>query len=183
VNKIVGNSIITENAASARTKGFEVEFRAQPVEGIALNADLTYLDAKFQKFVTGHPARPELGELDLAGNRLVNAPKWAINAGAEFDLPIGLPGRLSLRGDMAYSSRVYFTEFNELSTSQKGVATFDLSLLYESDSGWRASIFAKNLGNEKIISNAFIAAAATGFAINGGFKAPRTYGVRVGYSF
>jgi iron complex outermembrane receptor protein len=183
VNKIVGNSIITENAASARTKGFEVEFRAQPVEGISLNADLTYLDAKFQTFVTGHPARPELGQIDLSGNRLVNAPKWAANAGAEFDLPVGLPGRLSLRGDMAYSGRVYFTEFNELSTSQKAVATFDLSLLYESDSGWRASIFAKNIGNEKVVSNKFIAAAATGYAINGGFKAPRTYGVRVGYSF
>ncbi len=183
VNKVVGNSIVTENAASARTKGFEVEFRAQPAEGIALNADLTFLDAKFQSFMTGHPARPELGQLDLSGNRLVNAPKWAFNAGAEFDLPVGLPGRLSLRGDMAYSSRVYFTEFNELSTSQKGVATVDVSLLYESDSGWRASLFAKNIGNEKIASNLFVAAMATGYAINGGFKAPRTYGVRVGYSF
>jgi iron complex outermembrane receptor protein len=183
VNKIVGNSIITENAASARTKGFEVEFRAQPVTGIALNADLTYLDAKFQDFTTAHPARPELGQLNLSGNSLVNAPKWSANAGAEFDLPVGLPGRLSLRGDMTYSSRVYFTEFNELPLSQKSVALFDLSLMYESDNGFRASIFAKNIGNEKVVSNKFVAAGLTGFAMNGGFKAPRTYGVRIGYSF
>ncbi|QTH20934.1 TonB-dependent receptor [Rhizorhabdus wittichii] len=182
VNRIINVSIVTENAAAARVKGAEVELRARPVEGVTLNADATYLDATFRKYSTKHPARPELGLLDLSGNRLANAPKWSLNAGAEFDLPIGVPGRLSARGDVAWTGKVYFTEFNENLLSQDAVATVDASLQYESEDGhWRASLFGKNLTNRKIVANKFIAAQTTGFALNGGFKPPRTYGLRVGY--
>ncbi|WP_255326516.1 TonB-dependent receptor [Sphingobium sp. EM0848] len=184
VNKIVGNSIITQNAAAARVKGLELETRAQPVPGVNLNAALTFLDTKFVSFITQNPARPENGNVDLKGNRLVNAPKVAINAGAEVDLPLNVPGRFSLRGDLTYSGRIYFTEFNEKALSQGAVALIDASLQYESaDQHWSASLFVKNLTNKKVISNKFVAAALTGYAINGSFKPPRLYGVRVGYKF
>lgn len=184
VNKIVGLAIVTENAATARLKGLELEMRAAPVNGVLLNADLTYLDTKFRSYVTGHSARPELGQVNLKGKHLVNAPKWTVNMGAELDLPLGLAGRASVRGDMAYSSRIYFNEFNEDNLSQKGVALFNASLQYESqDQRWRTSLFVKNLTDEKVASMKFIASPVTGFALNGFYKAPRTYGVRIGYRF
>lgn len=184
VNRIEGNSITTLNAASAEIKGVELEIRAKPVPGILLNADVSYLDAKFTEFRTGHPARPEWGMLDLSGNRLPNAPKWSMNAGAEVDIPAGLPGRLSLRADLNWTGKVYFTEFNEDRLSQGSVAWTDASLQYDSeDEHWRASLFVKNLTNEDVKTNVFIAAGTTGFALNGGFKPPRTYGVRIGYRF
>jgi len=184
VNKIVGNSIITQNAAAARVKGLELELRAQPVNGVNLNAALTYLDTEFVSFITQNPARPEAGDVNLKGNRLVNAPRLALNGGAEAELPVGLPGRLSLRGDVAYSGRIYFTEFNEKALSQGPAAIVDASLLYESgDQHWQASLFVRNLTDKKVVSNKFVAAALTGYAVNGSFKPPRTYGVRVGYKF
>ncbi len=184
VNKLVGNSIVTENAASARVKGFELEVTAKPVPQLDLNLAITYLDARFREFETKNPARPELGILNLSGNHLANAPQWAINGGAEVELPVGLPGRLSLRGDVAYSSRQFFTEFNDDRLSQKPVALVDASLQYESsDERWRASLFVKNLTDQKVRSNVFVAAQTTGFAMNGGYKPPRMWGASVGYSF
>ncbi|QKS01984.1 TonB-dependent receptor [Sphingomonas sp. CL5.1] len=184
VNQIVGNSIITKNAAAAKITGAELEMRAAPARGINLDASVTYLDAKFTSFTSTNPAYPAGPSVDLAGRRLVNAPKWALNAGAEVELPVGLPGSLSLRGDMAYTSKVYFTEFNDAALSQKAVAIFDASLRYE-DAGnhWTASLFVKNLTNQMVLSNKFVAAGLTGYAINGGFKPPRLYGVRLGYKF
>lgn len=184
VNRIVDLSIITANAASARVKGFELEMQAQPIPELNLNIAATYVDATYRKYATADSAFPERGELNLAGHYLNNAPKWTINAGAEARLPVGLPGELSLRGDVAYTSKLYFTEFNVDSLSQGAVALVDASLRYQNASdSWYISLFAKNLTNRKVKSAQFVASPLTGFMINGGFKAPRIVGVQAGYKF
>jgi len=184
VNRVVNNTVITENAATASVKGIEVEVRANPISGLLIDADLTYLDAKYGSYSTQNPARPELGTLDLSGNRLPNAPRWTVSGGIEVDIPIGVPGRVSARGDVRYASRLFFTEFNENRLSQNKVATVDASLQYESaNDKWRGGLFVRNLTDKDIRANMLVAAAATGFAINGSYNAPRTYGVRLGYKF
>ena len=184
VNRVVGNSITTVNAATASIEGFEVEFRSRVTENFFVSGDVTYLDARFDEFITGHPALPEQGDFDLSGNHLSNAPEFMANLSAELDLAVNTAGRFSVRADLKWTDEYYFTEFNEERISQDAAGIWDLSLRYEDAAEkWRFTLFAKNLTDEDIASNIFVAAAATGYAINGGWKPPRTYGVTLGYRF
>lgn len=183
VNRNANNTVITENAASASIKGFELETRANPAKGVMLDANVTYLDAKYGDYQTIDPGRVELGTIDLSGSRLPYAARWSFNAGAEVDIPVNLPGRLSVRGDVEYSGRLYFTEFNVPVTSQDKYALVDASIQYESDSGWQFGTFVRNLTNIDVRNTAVVASGNTGFAMITGYLAPRTYGVRAGYKF
>ncbi len=184
VNQIINNQAVTRNAASATLKGFELEIEAIPTDLLRLNANIAYLDATFGTYTTQHPTDPAGSPLrNLAGNRLPNAPEWTVNAGGELELPVGLPGRLSVRGDVEYTSRLFFSEYNERVVSQKPVALLDASLRYESNAGWSLTVFGKNLTNELVRTGMTIGAQAVSFMMNGSYKSPRTYGAKLGFKF
>lgn len=184
VNRVVNNALVTVNAASARIKGAEMSIRANVSSGLRIDGNATYLDATFTRFNTADPARPEQGEVSLKGNRLPNAPSWTLNGGMELDLPVPLPGALSLRGDASWTSKYYFSEFNVARMVQRDVAVIDGSLRYvDQGDRWNATVFVKNLTNQKMKANLTVAAQAVGYAVNGSLKPPRTYGFTVGYKF
>ena len=51
---------------------------------------------------------------DAAGNRLSNAPEWSGSVSAVYEFATGRVGTASLRGDVSWQSRVFFTPFNDL---------------------------------------------------------------------
>ncbi len=60
----------------------------------------------------------------------------------------------------------------------------DANLLYRSNDGrWSAELFVKNLTDENVLADIFIATAAVGSPHTGGWDAPRTYGLRVTMEF
>lgn len=183
VTKIVSTQAITENAAAANLYGGELELTALPTEKVQLDGSISYLHARYKDYKSVDPVRPTLGLLNLEGNQLIQAPEWTVNAGAQFRQPVGT-GSVTLRGEMNFMSRMYFSAFNVDQVSQKANAKFNAFLSWANDdSRWKASLFVRNITDKITRTSGLVASATYGSPITGSISAPRTFGVMVGYSF
>ncbi|KQX19438.1 hypothetical protein ASD39_16165 [Sphingomonas sp. Root50] len=183
VSKVINSSVVTENAASADLYGGELELTAIPAEGVQFDGTMSYLFSKYKDFSSLDPARPALGVLDLEGNRLTQAPKWTINAGAQYSWPMA-GGELTVRGELNYVSRVFFTAFNVNSVGQKGNSKFNAYLNFaDDDNHWSASLFVRNITDKVTFANGLVSSAVFGSPITGSVSPPRTFGAMVGYRF
>src|SRR3546814_15684541 len=82
------------------------------------------------------PGRPALGVLALDGNRLIQAPKFTANLGAQYSWHPSI-GEITLRGEMNYMSLIYFTAYNQDSVAQPGNTKFNAFLCFtDKDSNW-----------------------------------------------
>ncbi len=183
VNQVVGVSSAVTNAARATIDGFEGELVARPVERVRLELAGSYLDARFDQFLTQDSSRPALGLLNLAGNMLPSAPKVTASAGAYYDLPL-TSGKLSFGARYDWKSRLYFSEFNLGITSQAPIGKADLTVLYTTDSQrWSAGVFARNVTNEAIKSQAYAVSAILGSLVEAELQPGRQVGITAGYHF
>ncbi|HQS95506.1 MAG: hypothetical protein B7X90_00725 [Novosphingobium sp. 17-62-19] len=93
------------NAGRSRINGIEAEINAAVTPQFRLSAGLGYLDAKYTSLV--------LNGTDLAGNRMIEAPKFSMSAAADYTVPLGGSAELSLHGDMVHKSSQFFTAYND----------------------------------------------------------------------
>ncbi len=174
--------VTTVNAASARNYGLEFELRAKPTPQWNFTMFATYLNAKYRDFVTGD-YRQGFAQVQLAGNRLSNAPEFSARFGTDYDIPIG-DAKLNLRADLNWQDRVYFTEFNNADATQAPYATINAGVRYTSASGlWSVDVWGRNLTDKFIISNNIITAPLYNSIRVGSLAPPRTYGVTLGVNF
>jgi iron complex outermembrane receptor protein len=91
------------NAGDADIKGVEAELTANPIEGLAINASISYLDFQFTEVA------PNSGsQLDDPGT---GAPKWKASAGVQYAIDLGEAGSLTPRFDVFYQDKT-FAGFN-----------------------------------------------------------------------
>jgi iron complex outermembrane receptor protein len=196
-----GFSTIFENAAETTADGVELELFASPTENFRFSAAVSYLDSRYEDFLTkdpldprnvatpgppsGDPATdfdPTVPDVQLAGNPTRNSPEWAYNVHAEYDFGLGAGGTFTLAGDVSYKDDVYFTEFARLLEGQDSYTILDAQLRYVSgDGNWTAELWGKNLTDEDVASSTFQLATARVIGVT--YMPPRTYGVTVGYRF
>lgn len=178
VNQVIGAVAAITNAAKARINGVEVELVAVPTPDLRAEVNATWLDAKFQQFLTADSARPSLGVLNLAGNVMPWAPRLSYSVGLYYTLPVRAPGTLTLGGRYYWKSKTYFTEFNLPVSGQGAVGRVDLSLNYESqDKLWEAGLFARNLTNEEVVQRSRTVSALLNSASLGQLDPGRDIGV------
>jgi len=198
VSFVNANSIVqTINAATARNYGGELELEAKITSQLSINANASYLNAKFTKFCNAYygaafPARPGIsyapcptdpGLVDLSGKRLPNAPKASFGGGFNWDIPIG-DAKLSINGDAKWQSKVYFSEFNNSDGEQGSYLMLNTGATYHAPGDrWTVGAWVKNLTNKFIIANNIIAAATYAYPRVGSLMPPRTYGATVGIKF
>lgn len=177
VNKYDSVNIVSiENAARATIKGFEVKSEIMPVSALTLSANLSVLDATYDKFQTVNPDNPGLGPVSLKGNMLVRAPKFSANVGAQYEIPLEAMGSLTLRANYFYRSRIYFTPFNDPKVSQGGFGLWNMSVEFDnSDGRWSISAFVKNLTNQLYYQEESRSASIVGTI--GWPGTPRTFGI------
>jgi iron complex outermembrane receptor protein len=122
-------------------------------------------------------------QIQLAGNRTRNSPKWSYNLHGEVDvMEDNGSGTLTLSGDMSGKSTIYFTEFNRLSEGAKAFTLFDAALRWTSSKdNVTASFWIKNIADTLRASSTF--AISTGRVIGATWLPPRTYGVSLGYRY
>ncbi|MFB0874277.1 MULTISPECIES: TonB-dependent receptor [unclassified Sphingobium] len=167
---------LTLNAASARTRGAEldVEYAPRAIDGLNIKASLAYTDAKYKSF----PAAPCLSgqnraegcrlganalgngtRQDLGGQSLPQAPKWTGTLGVNYDTDLGSSLKGGFSGNMRYSSRYKTYGFAPDDTDrfyQKSFATIDASIrVGAQDDSWQLQLIGKNLTNRFIVSSAF----------------------------
>jgi iron complex outermembrane receptor protein len=182
VNKIIGIALVTTNAAAATNKGVELSGRAKVTEHFTVDANFTYLDAKFTDFNSTNPVTNDVQ--DLSGNMLPGSPKTQAGIGAAYEFPLHSGASITARADTEYLSQIYFSEFNVAPLSQGGEAKVNASLKYQSESKkWSATLWGKNVANRLVAANKVVTIAVWGYPIYGAIDPPATYGVTFDYKF
>lgn len=178
------STITTENAASAENFGFELQTDFQLTPRFLVETSFTWLDATFTSFDTFEPNRPGLGEQNLSGNHLPNAPKFTFMVGAAYNQPIDNFGTITVSGDVNWTDDLFFSEFNNSDAFQNAYALINAGLRFESENNrWGFDVFARNLANKEAIANNIVAAPLFSFARVGSTIAPRTYGATLRLNF
>jgi iron complex outermembrane recepter protein len=173
----------TLNAASATSRGAELELSARPTQALQLDAAVGYLDAKFDEFpnaiVSGE-------EVDLSGKRVIRSPKWTLSSNAQYDFPladlISADTLGYVRAEWSYRSKA---TPNMPSLVRSGFP-FDIDAFQVVNlrTGMRTDAWAL----EAFLENALDEEYFTGHA-NFGFGGvrvrphPRLWGVRVSFNF
>ncbi|MBO9376735.1 TonB-dependent receptor [Sphingomonas histidinilytica] len=194
IGKIAGQVLALENAATATIYGLEAELTANPFPGFEINASGSWLHARFDDYVSGDPARtfgdgttvdPDTGlpAFDLSGNRLSQSPDFTAFVGAQYSMPTTV-GDFTLRGELAWRDRVYFTPFNRSIVSQAANSKINLFLNWTSgDEHWSGSLFVKNLTDKTVVGNSYVSSPLLGSPVQAYYEDPRTYGLTLGYKF
>nr|NKB46152.1 TonB-dependent receptor [Alphaproteobacteria bacterium] len=183
VSKLENNAGVITNAADATIWGGELELAARPAPNFEVNAGLAYLNAEFDQFLTEDPSNPQLGTIDLQGNRLTRSPKFTANLGGQLSQPIADWGSASVRVDYQYQSKSFFTPFNRDLSAQDSFSIVNARVaLDDIDGKWRVAAFVKNLLDEDYFLNILESGVETGKP-EGFVAPPRTWGVQLSYEF
>ena len=172
-----GPFVFNSNASEAEIKGFELEMLAKPVSALTLDCSLGYLDAEYSDTVIVNNSLDM--PVDAKGNKLPRAPELKLVFGAQYVIPVGEVGYLTLRGDLNWTDEYYYQIHNDL---WEDTHTFINGLVrFETEDGrWSAEIYGKNLGDEEAYSHK---SPLFGPETTLQPKPPATYGVQVFYKF
>ena len=162
------------NAASATIRGVEVEVAVAPWRPLHLAGHAAWLDAHYDRYIAiglGGVTR------DAAGRRLNNAPAWSGSSSAIYEWAAGDAGTLSLRGDVSWQSRVFFTPFNEPIDSQEAYGLAHLRAGFEPRSRrWELAVYVRNAGQRAYVTSTVTNVTLPAF--NGRPGEPRHWGTQ-----
>ena len=166
----------TSNAASAHSKGVEIEITARPVSQLQLTASYGYTDAAFNSFPNATAAGA-----DYTGHRLPLAPRSTLSGAAEWIQPLSGALQVFVRGEASYRSRIYFASDNLYSDG--GLTLINARIGVGPESGaWRLSAWARNLTDKTYVINRFAGAVVPG-QVAQALGTPRTYGGELLFKF
>ncbi|MEJ2602594.1 MAG: TonB-dependent receptor [Gammaproteobacteria bacterium] len=131
----------TDNAASGRSIGLEGEVRWTPRPDWKLYARLGLLRAEFDDYAT-----PD--GLDLSGRDQAHAPRYSFAVGASWEHPAGWFARADIAGKDAF----YFSDSHD--QRSQSYELVNVRLGYEW-SGWTASLWARNVFDERYAVRGF----------------------------
>ena len=159
--RIDGNAGIAAEAADARVcrlpTGFGTATAAQTtgqltgvIRDLKLAGTFSWLDATYDRYLARVPG----GTMrDAAGNRLTNAPAWSGSGSAVYEFAAGRFGTVSVRADVAWQTRVFFTPFNDDVETQPAYTLAHLRAGFEPQRRrWEIAFHARNVGNRQYIT-------------------------------
>lgn len=190
------NTPVTTNAAEATIRGVEFEGDWKVTRSDRLQGFITYLDARFgtladsidnannlsPAYNTFAPTPIPPGVANYSGNRLINAPRLSLRGRYSHILNLGT-GTLTPSIDVYWQSKSY-TSLDNISDPARGgrdaYSKTDLNLLYKTADGrWSVNAFIHNVENKTVYASSVPNVAFT----TAMYMPPRTFGVRVGYTF
>lgn len=184
VNNGQGSLFSTQNAASAKIKGFEADLSITAVPHLTLNAGIGYLDAKYTSFPNASAFVPVVGgygfvqsSVDASGRPLARAPKWSMSGQATYDIPIGT-SHLELNGTVYYTSKYFLDTPSNISSGKYTIVNARATYYFPGDH-ISVAVFATNLFNKVYLSSA----STNAFTFIGQPNDPRIIGGSVALKF
>jgi len=166
------------NAATATIKGVEFELMWLVSEGFTLRANLGLLDAGYDEFLvnTGtadDPAFTDFSDLDFR-----RAPEVTASLVGNYEWQVGT-GLMMIQAGWRYlgSHEVDFANKPELHNGSQNLIDASINYYYKD---WYFSAFGRNLAGEDGYQIGFDVAGLWSYAAP---RAPRTYGLEVGFRF
>ncbi|NIJ37418.1 outer membrane receptor protein involved in Fe transport [Sphingopyxis panaciterrae] len=167
------------NIPKSRVIGAELELTARPVEGLRLNAGLTYIDSKVRR----DPDLPldSFGQAaSYVGESFPNTPDWNGLVDAEYSFPISGAMNAFVGGSATFRSGTssFFGGLPDFRIP--GYSLFDVRAGFESaDGDWRIQAYGRNITNKWYWVNVGVETDAIHRAPGMG----ATYGLAVSYRF
>lgn len=140
---------IVANAAATRAKGVEGSASLRLMEGLSLNADISYLDSRYRDYSNG-ACTIQQGLVpgciqSMSGKRRAFAPAFSGNVGISAAMPVG-GYRVTLDPSLYFSSGYYQSATADPLLRQSGYAKVDLRLAVAPSGGrWEVALIGKNL--------------------------------------
>nr|WP_279347114.1 TonB-dependent receptor [Govania unica] len=183
-NGVIYSSPGISNAASASSKGLELEMVALPVRDLELTFNAGYNKAKFKTFAA---AVTNNGTLDLSGWTLPKAPKWTLSATAQYNVALTDKWEGFIRGEWSYIGQTY-SNVNALGAAKMGhLFPFEVPAYNKAnfrvgaDNGkYRVVAYIENAFNENYYTSSYDFGFVDGAAVVPGF---RTFGIRATAKF
>ncbi|OJW29896.1 MAG: hypothetical protein BGO51_06390 [Rhodospirillales bacterium 69-11] len=160
------------NAASATTKGIEVELDAMPTDELLVSASLGYLSAAYDNFTDSG--------VDYSGRATPYAPQWTGSLTASYTIHTD---HFDLTPSVQYSyigaRWAAFTQYSveHLDSYNMVNANVDFAL---ADAQWKLSLWATNLFDKAYFTSSLNVPPLFSFASVG---APRQFGVTLRFDF
>jgi iron complex outermembrane receptor protein len=148
---VLNGVVITRltNAGNISTKGFEIDFLAQPVDALRISGGIAYTDAQIDAF------RDPTGAISDArkGERLALAPEWKAALGADYTWETGWGVDVVLNNQLSYTS----SQFSDL--GQNPLLKIDSYFIWDAALGivddndrWSVRLQAKNITDQSYTS-------------------------------
>lgn len=189
-------TVLVTNAAEVETKGVEIDFTYLATDHLTIDGSIAYIRSKYSDYENapcfqgaarpGCLQDPDSGAwlVDLSGKTLDSAPELTFNVGAEWRAAFASIDGMEWfsRMDLAYRDDTYLDQFLVAESKQDSYWLLNARVGLESfNTGWKATLWANNLTNEKYaIMGEWQVSNAGQILIQG---VPRTYGLTVDYSF
>lgn len=178
-------AVVTINAGSAEIRGIDFEIVARPVRSLTLSWSGSYLDTEYTSYPLAPSYVPQpngsliaVGNIDAAGNRIVNAPEWSWTASASHDLDTSI-GTFTTSATLNYRGRTYVDPANRFELPTRYV--MNGSVRWTSlDDRYFVTLWAENLLNKRYDYAINILTPA---GLVGNAAPPRTYGISAGFQF
>lgn len=172
IQTLVPGTLVTAftNAEDADVSGLDIDILAAPTEGLTLGLGVGFLDT-------------ELGAIGVvpAGGKLPNAADLQMNGLARYEFSAGSNLVGGVQANFKYTDDMFRDAFNDQFNFTDSYTTVDARFWIGGDSGkWELALWAKNLGDEEYVEQAFNFIDITGLA-NQLYGAPRTYGLTYTY--
>lgn len=137
---LLGNKV--ENAASAHSRGVELELQARPLRSLSVFAGFGYVESKFDDWTA---LQPDGTISDFKDKYLQNAPKYTYSLGMAYHHQKGFFARADLLG----TGEFYGDAGNH--TRQEAYAIVNLRVGYAADH-WDVVLWCKNLFDEEYVT-------------------------------
>ena len=170
-----GTKIVISNAATATTKGFELDAMGILARGLIVHGSLGYTHARYDSYPDAPCPAGQDGTCDLSGRELDRAPSWTGSIGVSYAVPLGQwPMQILVGGDANYQGAHYTDSDLDPASFQDGYVTFNARLgLMDIDGIWQVQLNAKNLTDEMpLLLSSDVPLQQGGYA--GTFGPPRT---------
>ncbi|WP_240959499.1 TonB-dependent receptor [Novosphingobium olei] len=159
----------------ATNYGLELDAQAALTVDDTVNVSVSYLHSKIDGDLILHPADP-FTAVNFKGERLPHAPAWTVKGGYQHVFDLDTSGSVTARVDGRYVSKQFVAPNNTSAALQKGYATADASISWESaDKLYGFTVFARNIADKAVKTGYFVGYNTVG--------APRTYGATARVSF
>ena len=177
----------TANLGDARSRGFDLQMDWKPVDGLSLQAEIGYTDAKFLDTFFGGPTATV--PLVSAGNNVLSPP-WTVSLHGQYDFAVG-SNDAYVRADFDHRAKQKSTPafldpnnggVDSTLSTPPAINSLSMRAGYKFG-GFDASVFVSNLLDEAVWAGRRERDNGLATIYRSHIVRPRTFGITVGYDF
>jgi iron complex outermembrane receptor protein len=185
---------VVSNAGDATLTGAEFNAIYKPTPALTTTAGLVVLNSDynyFPNYIFNSAVKPYLPATTVygsvygqqtynaSGNQLVNAPKLTFNWTGQYDHDLGNGSIAYARLEYQYVSKVFFDPTDVSISARPAINLIGASIGYEpANSHWKVALWGRNLTDQQYITGISI-----GTPITAPVSDPRTWGIRIEYTY